>query len=216
MNPDVPNMAEPPNPKKTGHRWIDVVVAISALSISVASILVARDTSQTMERLAHASFWPFLQLGSGNVSDEGQHEIAFGVENVGTGPARIHRFDVQVDGQPIQTSGHLLTNILNACCEAEFRAAVDANDGVIVAVYGSEVSSPVANRFLEPNGDITAARWPRTEANRALWTTLDQARQTGRITMSTCYCSVFDECWVARSDTFPPEQVDSCAAEDAP
>lgn len=214
MTPDPPNMAEPPNPRKTGHRWIDLVVAVSALSISLVSILIARDTSQTMERLAHASFWPFLQLGSGNVTDDGQHAITFGVENVGTGPARIHGFDVQVDGRPVPSGGHMLTNILNACCEAEFAAAVAANDGVIVAVYGSEVSSPVSNRFLAPGGDITAARWPRTEANRALWTTLDQARQTGRITMSTCYCSVFDECWIARSNAFPPEQVDSCTADD--
>lgn len=214
MNPDPPSMAEPPNPKKTGHRWIDLVVAVSALSISVASILVARDTSQTMERLAHASFWPFLQLGSGNVTDDGERSITFGVENVGTGPARIHSFEVQVDGRPIRSEGHMLTNILNACCEAEFRAAVEANDGAISAVYGSEVSSPVSNRFLEPNGDITAARWPRTEANQALWTALDQVRQAGRITMTTCYCSVFDECWVAHSNSFPPEQVDSCTAED--
>lgn len=210
MSLDAPNMPEPPNPRKTGHRWIDLIVAVSALSISLVSILVARDTSQTMEQLAHASFWPFLQLGSGNVTDDGAHAIAFGVENVGTGPARIHSYEVQVDGRPIPSEGHLLTNILNACCAAEYAAALEANGGSMIAVYGSEVSSPASNRFLAPNDNITAIRWPRTDANRELWTMLDMARQRGRITMSTCYCSVFDECWVARSHAFPPEQVESC------
>jgi hypothetical protein len=214
MSLDAPNMLEPPGPKSIGHRWIDLVVAGLALSISLVSILVARDTSQTMERLAHASFWPFLQLGSGNVTDDGAHAISFGVENVGTGPARIHVFGVEVDGRPIPSEGHLLTNILHACCEAEFAAAIEQNGGDILAVYGREVSSPVANRFLAPNDEITTIRWPRTEANYTLWTSLDQARQRGRITVSSCYCSVFDECWVAQSDSFPPEQVDSCNAPD--
>jgi hypothetical protein len=215
MTIDFPNPPDPAEPRRTGHRWIDLIVALSALSISVASILVAKHTSDTMERLAHASFWPFLQLGSGNAGDNGEHEIAFGVENVGTGPARIHSFEVQVDGRPLPHGGHLLTNMLHACCEAEFNAAIERNGGDIIAVYGSEVSSPVSRRFLAPNHDVTAVRWPRNEANAAVWTALDMARQHGRITMSTCYCSVFDECWIARSDVFPPEQVDSCTPHDA-
>lgn len=197
-------------PRKTGHRWIDLFVALAALTISAVSILVARDTSQTMERLAHASFWPFMQLGSGNIRDDGTHAISFGLENVGTGPARIHGFTVQVDGRQLPSDGHLLTNILRACCDEEFTAALAQDRGDIAAVYGSEVSSPVANRFLAPNAEITAISWPRNQSNVALWTTLDQARQRGRITMSVCYCSVFDECWIAQSYAFPPQQVNSC------
>ena len=28
--------------------------------------------------------------------------------------------------------------------------------------------------------------------------------------MHVCYCSVFDECWYAHSDKFPPERVETC------
>jgi hypothetical protein len=28
--------------------------------------------------------------------------------------------------------------------------------------------------------------------------------------MRACYCSVFDECWVAEARTFPPRQVERC------
>ena len=214
MSMDLPNQPDPPQPRKTGHRWLDLIVAGAALSISMVSILVARDTSHTMEQLAHASFWPFLQLGSGNVSDDGTHAIAFGLENVGTGPARIHSFQVEVDGQPLEPGGHLLTKVLRACCNEEFEAAIARNGGNIIAIYGSEVSSPVSNRFVAADDDVTAMRWPRTEANAALWATLDTARQNGRITMTTCYCSVFDECWIAHSNVFPPEEVDSCTPQE--
>jgi len=204
-----------PEPKKTGHRWIDLFVALAALTISLVSILVARDTSQTMERLAHASFWPFMQLGSGNVRDDGVRAITFAMDNVGTGPARIHSFEMQVDGEPLPREGHLLTHVLRACCNDELQAALDRSGRDIGVVYGDEVSSPVSRRFVAPNDSVVAMSWPRNEVNAALWAALDQARQRRRVTMSTCYCSVFDECWIARSNEFPPEQVDSCTP-DAP
>ena len=203
-----------PEPAKTGRHRLDLFVAIAALTISAVSIFIARDTSQTMERLAHASFWPFLQLGSGNVRDDGVRAITFAMENVGTGPARIHAFELQVDGKPLPHAGHVLTQLLRACCDAEFTTALEANGNDFTAIYGSEVSSPVSRRFLAPDASVIAMSWPRTDANVSVWTALDRARQGGRITMSTCYCSVFDECWIARTNEFPPQEVDRCGAEE--
>src|SRR5687768_17376070 len=123
-----------PEPPKTGRHRLDLFVAIAALTISAVSIFIARDTSQTMERLAHASFWPFLQLGSGNVRDDGVRAITFAMENVGTGPARIHTFELQVDGKPLARDGHVLTQVLRACCDAEFSAALEANGNDFTAI----------------------------------------------------------------------------------
>ena len=205
--------AEPPEIKRTGRNWLDTLLGVSAIVVSLTSLYLAYNSNDAMQRLVHASSWPFVQLGSGNTSDDGRFEMAFGLENVGTGPARIHSFEILVDGQQLPSGGHRLTNMLRACCNAEFEAALDANGGDIAAIYGAEVSSPVAHRFLATNDDITAVRWPRTEANRTLWTALDTARQSGRITMSSCYCSAFDECWIASSNTFTPEEVDTCTPE---
>lgn len=202
----------PQDPKKTGTRWLDMVVAFSALLISTVSIFVAYQSNQSMERLTRASAWPFIQIGSGNASDEGEPQLGFGISNVGTGPARIHTFDMQVDGHPLPPGGHLLTRILTACCEAEFNAATERAAGSQVGAMGQEMSTPVAARFLAPNGEIYAMIWPRTEQNAELWTALDRARQSGRITTTVCYCSVFDDCWVARSNSFPPQEVNSCTS----
>jgi len=211
MSDDTPPAPPNPNdPKRTGQRWLDMVVALSALLISTVSIFVAYNSNQSMERLTRASAWPFIQIGSGNAGAEGEPQLTFAITNVGTGPARIHTFEMLVDGQPLPPGGHLLTRLLQACCEAEFDAAVDRARGSQAGALGQELSSPVPERFIAPNGEVFAIIWPRTEQNGALWTALDAARQNGRITMSTCYCSVFDDCWIAHSDSFPPEETKSC------
>lgn len=206
---------ESPEARKTGHRWIDLFVAFSALFISALSIFLGQQTGNSMEKLVHANSWPFLELTSGNTDGQEHSQIALGIENVGTGPAAIHWYEVSVDGAPVAREGHLLSNLLNACCREAFDAARERHGGDLPATFDYEVSSRVGSRFLAPHGEITAIRWPRTDQNAALWEELDRARQT-RMTMSACYCSVFEECWIARSDSFPPEQVDSCTTEQAP
>lgn len=209
MTDEVPPPLSPQDPKRTGHRWLDLGVALSALLISSVSIFVAYQSNQSMERLTRASSWPFIQLGSGNASDEDEDQLAFSISNVGTGPARVYSFEMRVDGQPLPPGNHLLTRLLQACCAAEFAEAT-AHEGSQVAAMGREMSSPVAERFLAPNGELYALIWPRTDRNAAMWQALDTARQDQRITRSVCYCSVFEECWVAHSNVFPPEEVNSC------
>lgn len=202
----------PTDPRRTGTRWLDMVVALSALLISTVSIFVAYNSNQSMERLTRASSWPFIQLSSGNAGDDGARVLAFSVENVGTGPARIYTFSTEVDGEAVSADPHLLTAILRACCNSEFEAAIAAAGGPL-PVYGGEMSSPVSRRFLAPEGGVTAMVWPRTEQNAVAWDALDRARQEKRIVTSVCYCSVFDECWIARSDSFPPQETNSCESE---
>lgn len=206
---------ESPEARKTGHRWIDLFVAFSALFISALSIFLGQQTGNSMEKLVHANSWPFLELGSGNTDGQQHSAITLGVENVGTGPAAIYWFEVEMDGAPLRRDGHMLTNLLSACCRDAFDEALARHGGSLPATFGYEVSSPLGSRFLASNGDIDAMRWPRTEDNAELWDALDRARQT-RMTMSACYCSVFEECWIARSNTFPPDKVDSCTAGQAP
>ena len=201
---------EPPEPKKTGHRWIDMVVALLALFMSVLSIFVAQHTSETMERLVHANSWPFVQLGSGNANDDRQPELIFGMSNVGTGPARIHSFDVLVDGEPISRARNMTYDIIEACCSGEFRAAVARSNGDQLAAVGYDLTSPASQIFLASNEEVSPMRWARSETNEQLWRAVDMARQTGRIQMRACYCSVFDECWIAQTNVFPPTPVASC------
>ena len=41
---------------------------------------------------------------------------------------------------------------------------------------------------------------------------LDRARRAGRITTRLCYCSVFEDCWIADSRDPTPDRVSQCTA----
>jgi hypothetical protein len=218
MQPEDSAMMEQPEPapevKKTGTRWVDILLSVSAIFISGCSLYLAQDSSRAMERLVQANSMPFLQLGSGNVSDGQYGSLSFDVENAGTGPARIHTFSYLVDGEEIEMEGYVIRNLIRACCGPEFDAAIAANNDDVTAALGYDLTSRVANSFLAAGESTTAFLWTRTPQNEALWRDVDVARQQGRITARACYCSLFDDCWVAETDQFPPRPVNSCEPED--
>jgi hypothetical protein len=54
-------------------------------------------------------------------------------------------------------------------------------------------------------------RWNRDESNGALWDYVDAARQAKRIVLKACYCSIFDQCWMASTASFRPVPVKRCS-----
>ena len=207
-------------PHKTGHNMFDLAVSLCALLISAVSIYMAWHTGHMMEKLVHANSWPFLQLGSSNGGGDGTLAIGFAVSNAGTGPARIHSFELLVDGKLVVANGKpvrkdvqfSLDALLHGCCSDRLQRDLKVVGGNRDALLEPVSTSPVHSRFLAPSAGASALHWPRTESNKALWEAMDEARKNGRIVMRACYCSVFDECWLAETGKFPPESVDSCAA----
>ena len=203
-----------PEPRKAGIRWLDIVVSCSALFISAVSIFMTYQTSNSMERLVRASSWPFVQLGSGNTTDDGQPVLIFSVSNAGTGPARITSFDFLVDGRAVRQE-NLFMNIVRGCCAADLDAfAKDAPDNPWPLI-GDVMTSPVAPGLIPPENDKIAMSWARTPRNETLWRAVDQARQAGRITMRACFCSAFDECWISETGKLPERIEGVCQAPPA-
>ncbi|MEQ1820010.1 MAG: hypothetical protein ABL871_15520 [Terricaulis sp.] len=202
---------EPPEIKRTGGKWLDLMLALSAIFVSMCSLWLAYNSSNSMERLVQANSMPFIQLESGNATDEGEPGVlGFAARNAGTGPARVHSFRYIVDGQAVQRHGYVTVNILRACCATELDAALAAANGDVLAVIDADLTSPVANTFFAAGDKVTAWSWRRTAINATLWNAVDQARQEGRIGMRACYCSLFDDCWIAETGTFPPRPVNEC------
>jgi hypothetical protein len=170
---------------KTGRPWIDLVVPLCALVISVVSVVLAMIDGQAMERMADAntrlvkaSSWPFLEYSTGDVAD-GKPVVSLAIGNVGVGPARIESFEVYWRGRPMRSFAELL----ETCCGAKpgARMALESN--------------LVNYRVLPARQDQTFLSMPRTADNAEVWRRLDDERM--RIIPRICYCSVFDECWIA-------------------
>lgn len=210
-------MSDAPELQTRPHRshlpWLDLVISVCALFMSGVSIFMANENSNSMQDLVHANSWPFLQLDSGNTSDDGlTHVLEFAVSNAGVGPARIYSSEFLVDGRPV-SNRDFFANLARGCCASEYNALVASAPNDPYAAIGSVMSNNVAPKVLAARDNVTALRWTRTERNAALWSAFDQARQHGRITMRTCYCSVFNECWIGESGRLPTPSPRACTEQ---
>jgi hypothetical protein len=109
---------EPPHQHHahSGHRWLDISLGLSAMFVSVISLVVAVEHGRTMERMAdangrmvQASSWPFVEFSTHNVDERGSPNVRLVLTNEGIGPARIETFELWWKGQPMASSQALLT-----------------------------------------------------------------------------------------------------------
>ncbi|MGI4745088.1 MAG: hypothetical protein ACRYGI_13880 [Janthinobacterium lividum] len=207
-------MTEPPietdadgihaRPPRIGHRWADLILALSAITISVISLFVAIDHGRTEEKLVTASTWPFLIYSANHTSASGaDHKtkaIEFSIRNAGVGPAHIQSIVISFNGKPVRSAGELLT----ACCGFA-GATVDDR------IAGGETSERSILGVLPAREEIDflgAQELPNDD-------TLRQALNTSEsgLSFSACYCSVLDKCWTSNlKNTSIPKPVDQCVA----
>jgi hypothetical protein len=182
---------------RTGYRWIDLAVPLSALAVSVISLAIAIHHGHTMQkmadanaRLVQANSWPLLQFTTGNANDAGQPEITLKVENAGVGPAKLISLEI-FHG------------------EKKIRTPLDLVQALDPATTRPQLSLGVTMPFVLRAGDSQLLLGLKREGQEALWDKLNTARFELRF--RACYCSVFDECWVSDLATVSPQRVEHCA-----
>jgi hypothetical protein len=185
MMPEVE--AHPPHHVSHGasRHWLDWIVPICALGISFVSLLLAVVHGQAMERMADAnsrmvkaSSWPYLEYSTGNV-EENRAQIELRIGNVGVGPARVKGLEIFWRGQPVADHNQLLMR----CCGATSGSTLHM------------LVNQIGGRVLPARQTESFLVLPRDAPNESVWRRLDQERTN--VSARVCYCSVFDECWVA-------------------
>jgi hypothetical protein len=190
----------------TGHRWLDLTLALCAMFVSVVSLIVAVHHGAIMDRLVAANSWPFLTYHTNNQDAQGKPRIALMVVNAGVGPARVETFEVWWQGQPVASADELLSR----CCMLRPKGGLEPSD---VRALGLSLGI-VAPAVLRAGDSQDILSIERTEANADLWQRLDTARLNLR--MRACYCSVFDECWVTDLMQTSVKEVAACPAAKVP
>ena len=192
------------HPAHSGHRWLDIVLGVSAMFVSVVSLFVAVSHGRTMERMAEANTkmveansWPFVEYDSHNVDEQGKAQIRLVLTNQGVGPARIESVELSWDGKPMASPWELL----EACCGKP--------NGAGTFFIGN--SAPNILRAGEHEDVFGLSPSP---AKVEFFNKLDTER--AKITTRICYCSVFDECWVGSGLATRAERVPSCPAPAVP
>ncbi len=188
-----------PHPHKTGHRWVDLVIAVSAISISVISLFVAIEHGEIERKLVAANSWPFIvfySTMSGLVP--GSRVVTLNLRNSGVGPARVQWVRVMLDGKLVRSHGELMA----ACCGL---TRADSGQEIADGLYSQ---NPMVG-VLPPRESVDVLTWRETPGHEALWAGLNAARH--RLTLTACYCSVLDECWKTDlKSTTSPTPVKSC------
>jgi hypothetical protein len=179
---------------ETGHRWLDVVLGVSAVFISLMSLILAIQHGRAMEKMVEMSSWPYVQLGFSTAKEDGTSRIVVMVQNRGVGPAKVESIEVFYKGVP-QTDS-----------KAFIRAMLKVTDPTRpIDVLRSDIVGDVlparetVNLFDVELSHFSPEEY-RTLRNELL-------NMTNRV----CYCSVFDECSVIDSSRGgKPEKVKEC------
>lgn len=183
----------------TGIPWIDVILAGSAIFISVVSLIVSIHHGRTMEKLVaanekqvKASTLPILRYVTGNLENNVKM-VHFNLTNGGTGPAIIEWFRLEWDDQP--TTGP--QDLLERCCGR----GKPVKTGTTLTDVASGTTIPARDRRI-------VFALPADAADPELYQLLDHEARY-KVRAEACYCSVLEDCWITDFKD-QPREVKSC------
>jgi hypothetical protein len=175
----------------------EILITLPTLFISIALAyfsFVQADASRKMQR---TETWPYVSYGTDNSSPEVKDEISFSLSNDGVGPARMQEMEFVYAGRPMRDPIEYIRN----CCAAE-AASVARN---------LTFTTNRVDGVLRPGEKRSFIRLAKTDQNAALWNKLNDERW--KVAVRTCYCSIFDDCWVFDSRKQQPSEVKVCPAD---
>ncbi len=167
-------------PRRTGAFWLDLVVAISAVVISVVSLFVAQRADRTQERLLAASVWPFVEFHTSNISPTYERFVTLSLRNAGVGPARIRWMTVEYRKRPIANPRDLLSD----CCDPKPPHALAK----------TLITSSVVHSVLVPRETRDFILVRPNAKDKIAYDAFDHLRRSLHI--RACYCSVLGDCWI--------------------
>jgi len=177
-------------------RWLELLIAVTALITSISSIAIALHHGEIMEKLVEASSIPYMQGGFSDVTPEGADVLSLDLLNRGVGPAHQQSLRVKVDGKYVTSLDQL----------------IERSIGPGEPHLGRTVNH-VKRRFIPGGESQFVFRLARTPENAVRWDHL-QAAQT-RWDVEYCYCSVFEECWQVNEQWDEPHPVKQCLRNEA-
>jgi hypothetical protein len=177
----------------TGSRRIDLVLGVCAVSISFISLFLAIHNGNAMERLVQANSWPSVQAIYSTLDPDGTPHIHLDIANKGIGPARIESLEVTYDGARASNPRALLNAMLNRTTAPPHPRIQTANVTHSVLAAREQIS------FVDfKAGDYRAEDYDAIRAG------------VEKLNFLVCYCSVFDECWMADASKPRAERVKEC------
>jgi hypothetical protein len=156
---------------KTGVPWLDVVVAVSAVFISVVSLVVSISHGRTMERLVDqnekivaADTLPFLMFYSSDVDQQTYGKrVSVELKNGGVGPAVIDWLELRWRGKAYTPEG-----LIRACCAPDTPGQPHVPSGIASSNMSGVVLPARETAKLLVEADVKDPAGPGALVNAAL------------------------------------------------
>ena len=165
------------------------VLSLVGVFIAVVALYAALAESDAARKQTAAAVWPFVQLTIHDHLSGGHAEFRISLTNAGVGPARMRSMRVLLTGEPLRDWHHAMQRLGEA---GTHRLG----------------QSFVSRRVLIPGETIDMV----TTTDRVLVEKFLGALAQPGNSITYCYCSIFDACWVLDSekDLQSPEPVEQC------
>ena len=165
------------------------VLSLVGVFIAVVALYAALAESDAARKQTAAAVWPFVQLTLHDHLSEDRAEFRISMTNAGVGPARMRSMRVVLGNTPLRDWHHAM------------------------ALVGEEGTHRLGQNFigrrvLIPGESVDMVA---TSDRVLVEKFLDSLARPGN-SITYCYCSIFDACWVVDSekDLQTPEPVDEC------
>ncbi len=165
------------------------VLSVAGVFIAIVALFAALTESAAVRQQTAATVWPFVQLLIEDSDTEANAAFTMSLSNAGVGPARMRTLRLIINGEPVRDWEHAVTLL----------------DGKITAQVARNF---VSDRVISPGETVDIISTMDPDLARRF-----QAAVANLNTSVTyCYCSIFDECWLADSqkDIQNPEPVEEC------
>ncbi len=173
------------------------LISLLAIGLSICALLVSVFEVSAIRDETRFQVWPFISVGTG-YSSEG---FRIGIQNKGVGPAKIRDVSFYFDGQLLEgrSQGEILNDLVARTLGEEEK--FDYGLYRMSDPEGGVMSADEATELFSVPWDASTGRIRRLAA---AW--------QERLFISVCYCSVYDDCWVAELNGGEPAEVPVCPA----
>lgn len=204
----------------TGNRRLDLILPVTALFVSLISILIAwhhseimRDLVHQNERLVEAESLPYLDIYSSDLASDRTPALRLAVQNEGVGPARIAEVVMTVNGKPVPD----FNTLVDECCARGLLQSKGTEAKQYRSLSNGEVAlSSIRDRMIRPGEAADVFAWPITAQNKVVVDRLQSAIASDAVNISVCYCSVFNDCWVRTDSGRRPSPIKECPIASVP
>ena len=170
-------------------QW-QTVLSLVGVFIAVIALYAALKESAAVRQQTAASVWPFVQMLIEDYDTGDTAGFSMSFVNAGVGPAKLDAVRVEIGGQPMRNWAQ-----------------------AVAALGGDPAASNVSRNFLSgrvlrPDEKVAMLHTTDPDLARRFQAAIADPQNN----VSYCYCSIFDECWLAdsRRDLQNPESVAAC------